>query len=428
MRGLSTREFEPRARALLASVGLADFVDRYPSELSGGMQQRTEFCRALIHDPPLILMDEPLGALDAMTREQLRGDLERIWMDKQKTVILVTHSIEEAVQLSDEVVIISPRPGRIRTADPGLPGKASHSRGPAIADLPKTGRRDQGHLPGIWRDLMGKAVPLAPPANWSGKGWLSASATPLLFGLALILLWEFASRFFAIPMCLLPAPSDISVQLVRRFPQILEYTLVTGMETFVGFILAIMFGVPMGLLVAFSPLLRRTFYPLAVSLEMVPKIVFAPVFISWWGLGFAPKIYVVILVCFFPVMLNGILAFSSLSVGLTRFCQTTGAGPLRTFLKVRLPAALPQLLVGIKGAAINATVGATVAEWIGSDAGLGFFIQQAVGQYRMDIAFAGIVMLAALGMLLFWLVAAAERVLIPWHVSVRSQRGTLSET
>jgi NitT/TauT family transport system ATP-binding protein len=77
------------------------------------MQQRTAFCRALIHDPPLILMDEPLGALDAMTREQLRGDLERLWMEKPKTVVFVTHSIEEAVQLSDEIVVISPRPGKI---------------------------------------------------------------------------------------------------------------------------------------------------------------------------------------------------------------------------------------------------------------------------------------------------------------------------
>ena len=86
---------------------------RLPHELSGGMQQRTAFCRALIHDPPLILMDEPLGALDAMTREQLRGDLERLLMENPKTVLFVTHSIEEAVQLSDEVVVISPRPGRI---------------------------------------------------------------------------------------------------------------------------------------------------------------------------------------------------------------------------------------------------------------------------------------------------------------------------
>ncbi|HEX3501385.1 MAG TPA: ABC transporter ATP-binding protein [Stellaceae bacterium] len=113
MRGLSVRPYVARARELLQSVGLQDFERRYPHELSGGMQQRTAFCRALIHDPSLILMDEPLGALDALTRERLRSDLERLWMQRRKTVVFVTHSIEEAVQLSDTVVVISPRPGTI---------------------------------------------------------------------------------------------------------------------------------------------------------------------------------------------------------------------------------------------------------------------------------------------------------------------------
>jgi NitT/TauT family transport system ATP-binding protein len=122
MRGLRRQDYMERAHELIASVGLTNFTHRHPYELSGGMQQRTAFCRALIHDPPLILMDEPLGALDAMTREQLRGDLEALWLAKRKTVIFVTHSIEEAVQLSDEVVVISPRPGKIvRRVEVDLP-------------------------------------------------------------------------------------------------------------------------------------------------------------------------------------------------------------------------------------------------------------------------------------------------------------------
>jgi len=259
-------------------------------------------------------------------------------------------------------------------------------------------------------------------------GWLRAQTagrllTPVLFAAAILVAWEAIIRLFKVPMYILPPPSAILVQFVMKFPLIWQYTLVTGQETLVGFGFAILLGVPMGLLVAISPFLRRTFYPLAVTLEMVPKIVFAPVFISWWGLGFAPKIYVVVLVCFFPIMLNGILAFTSLSLDLRRFCLSTGAGPLRTFFKVQLPAALPQLFVGIKAAAVNATVGATIAEWIGSDAGLGFYIQQAVGQYRMDIAFAIIFMLAALGLFVFWLVNLAEHLLIPWHISHRIPTG-----
>ena len=156
---------------------------------------------------------------------------------------------------------------------------------------------------------------------------------------------------------------------------LLYYTWVTGIETVIGYVVAVVIAVPLGLAIAFSSILRRTIYPFFVSLEMTPKIAFAPLFISWLGFGLLPKVIIVFLVCFFPIVLNAILAFSSLSEELTRFCRSTGAGPLRAFFKVRLPAALPQCFVGFKYAAINATVGATIAEFIGCDQGLGFYIQ-----------------------------------------------------
>jgi NitT/TauT family transport system ATP-binding protein len=122
MRRLDASAYLERARRLLSAVGLGDFEDRYPHELSGGMQQRAAIVRALIHDPPLLLMDEPFGALDALTREQMRIDLEELWLSTQKTVVFITHSIDEAVLLADRVMVMSPRPGRIeRTIDVDLP-------------------------------------------------------------------------------------------------------------------------------------------------------------------------------------------------------------------------------------------------------------------------------------------------------------------
>ncbi len=113
LRGLDPRAYRARALELLTRVGLGDFTDRRPRELSGGMRQRTAIVRALIHDPPFLMMDEPFGALDALTREQMRLDLEKIWLDTQKTVLFITHSIDEAVLLADRVIVMSARPGRI---------------------------------------------------------------------------------------------------------------------------------------------------------------------------------------------------------------------------------------------------------------------------------------------------------------------------
>ncbi len=113
IRRMDRAKFEPIARALLKATGLAEFEKKRPYELSGGMRQRVSICRALVHEPSMLLMDEPFGALDALTREQISMDIQRLWMEKRKTALHITHSIPEAVLLSDRVVVMGPRPGRI---------------------------------------------------------------------------------------------------------------------------------------------------------------------------------------------------------------------------------------------------------------------------------------------------------------------------
>ncbi len=137
LRGLAPADHAGRIDALLTNVGLAEFAGRRPYELSGGMQQRAAFCQAIVHQPAIVLLDEPLGKLDAMTRERIRADLQTLWLRTGATMVLVTHSIEEAVQLSARICLITPRPGTLHgIVDIDLPWP----RDPAVKKSPEFGR------------------------------------------------------------------------------------------------------------------------------------------------------------------------------------------------------------------------------------------------------------------------------------------------
>lgn len=147
VRGMDRDKYKPIAMDLLRDVGLEGFELKKPYELSGGMRQRVSICRSLVHDPPLLLMDEPFGALDALTREQISMDIQHLWMEKQKTVVLITHSISEAVLLSDRVIVMSPRPGRIvEIFDIDLP------RPRRLDDLPKKYNEYTGDIRKIFQE------------------------------------------------------------------------------------------------------------------------------------------------------------------------------------------------------------------------------------------------------------------------------------
>ena len=155
---LDARTYGSRAKALIETVGLRDFENKYPHELSGGMRQRVAIARALVHDPVMLLMDEPFGALDALTRDQMNLELLDIWAATRKTVLLITHSITESVFLADRVIVMSPRPGRIveelddraaAAADPrhDQPGGLRQVR---TADPRTAGCRAAGCPIGVW--------------------------------------------------------------------------------------------------------------------------------------------------------------------------------------------------------------------------------------------------------------------------------------
>src|SRR5262245_53938634 len=149
--------------------------------------------------------------------------------------------------------------------------------------------------------LEGLAVPSPslPAARWRRR-WNAVGGTTVTGAIVFLGLWEAVVFVFEVPRYIVPAPSAVARQFVRHFRLIWQYTLVTGTETLIGYVIAVMVGVPLSMLVAFSRFLERTLYPSAVALEMVPKIAFAPIFVTWFGFGFAPKMIIVFMVCFFP--------------------------------------------------------------------------------------------------------------------------------
>lgn len=238
--------------------------------------------------------------------------------------------------------------------------------------------------------------------------------------LAVLLAWELAVRLLAIKPYILPAPSVVLVDLATRWRTVLDASLYTLQPMLTGFAMAVLVGVVLALVVAFSRPLQAILYPLVVFLQIVPKIAVAPLFIIWFGYGLLPKVLLVFLLSFFPVVVSSVAAFRSVDPDIMDLARATGAGRLRIFWKVQLPHALPMLFSGIKVAAALSATAAVVAEFVASDRGLGYLLLDYNANLNTSMTFAVIIVLSVLGLALYGLVELAERWAIPWHVSRRA--------
>lgn len=244
----------------------------------------------------------------------------------------------------------------------------------------------------------------------------------------LFAVWEIGVRAFDVASYLLPAPSLILAEFSERWAYVLENTWVTTSEIIAGYLLAVAVSIPLAVYVAYFPTMERTIYPIIVFLQIVPKIAIAPLFIIWFGFGFTPKVLLVFLLSFFPIVVSSISGFKSIDEETMELARSTGASPWMIFRKIRFPHALPSIFTGLKVAAALSSTAAVVAEFVASDKGLGYLLLRYNGDLETPMVFATIIVLSIVGLIVYYAVELLEKVTIPWHVSQRGDEGSTSIT
>jgi NitT/TauT family transport system permease protein len=249
-------------------------------------------------------------------------------------------------------------------------------------------------------------------------------APPLIFALAIVAVWEAGAVFFRVPDILLPAPSKVISAMIDGWQLYLRHTWPTLSEILVGYGIAVILGTLCGLVIAFSRLVGNAIYPALVATQIMPKVAFAPLLVVWFGFGLMPKLILIALIAFFPIVINTVVALNMTTQESLYLFRSMGAGPVQTFFKLRLPAALPVFFAGLKIAATFSVVGVVVAEFYSSDRGLGYLLLLQVSNGNTTRAFGSILYLTILGLIVFAVVALVERLLVPAHMLKRFNEAT----
>jgi NitT/TauT family transport system permease protein len=236
-----------------------------------------------------------------------------------------------------------------------------------------------------------------------------------LIGCALVIgLWHFSVVLFHVSNIVLPKPSLVLDVMVKEKMMLLEEGWVTLKECIYGFALSVAIGIPIAVALTNSRILSLTFYPLLIGTQSIPKVAVAPIILVWLGTGLESKLAIAFLVAFFPIVIDTAAGLQSTPRELLDLARSLRASRLQVFTKIQFPAALPFIFAGSKVAVTLAVIGAVIGEFISSNEGLGYLMLVANSQLNSPLAWASLVALSVLGILLFFAVVVAERILMPW--------------
>lgn len=241
-----------------------------------------------------------------------------------------------------------------------------------------------------------------------GKAALGSLAAPGLT-LAILLAWQVLVPLSGLSDFVLPTPWQILRRIVIDYRLLLLNSAVTVLEMVAGFAIAALTGIATALAIFYSRTFERAFYPLLVGLQTIPKVALAPLLVLYLGYDFAPKCFLAFLLAYFPIVISTVVGLKELDKGMVNLVRSMGANEWQTFIKIRLPAALPNVFGGFKVGISLAVIGAVIGEYVAAERGLGYLQLQASSQFDTTLSFAAVVVIAAIGVVLFWALDVLEK-------------------